>query len=367
MATSFGRVIPLGEEMRSGNVLDTTTWFDSSEKFAHFKALIRVESDKLAKWVLTIRDAKYRVIDTLSDKSLNATASTWTKRISLGSGAVYFDFEQIAGTEAVLKITKVIAMPTDATNPFYSVQTPGAEQYRDVADDSVSPRTKRLADLVGMQVGSIDSKVWCCTAVAIGPDLVMTNWHCGGVEHEINENAYWSESICERTSFDFSWDGDKIDREFQCDKVLQADRALDIAIIKVKPRNGTDQLRFANRWANVDPKGAPLIVIQHPACKPKKVASAGTCVALASDSAGTASLLTTDFQHTCDTMNGSSGAPLFDFKYRFVGLHHLGFEFDKTRLQCDKKNKAIHAGSILNALHQSSKQALGAVPVIEAP
>jgi hypothetical protein len=62
----------------------------------------------------------------------------------------------------------------------------------------------------------------------------------------------------------------------------------------------------------------------------------------------------TDFTHNCDTEGGSSGAPIFTEQGALVGIHHLGFDklSDGT---CDKKNKGVHIGGILDHLKNTKR------------
>ena len=68
--------------------------------------------------------------------------------------------------------------------------------------------------------------------------------------------------------------------------------------------------------------GAPVFIIQHPAGEPKQISkincAAGTVPVDGRTSAS-------DFTHTCDTVGGSSGSPVFNETGDLVGLHHYGF------------------------------------------
>src|SRR5262249_31995994 len=65
-----------------------------------------------------------------------------------------------------------------------------------------------------------------------------------------------------------------------------------------------------------------------------------------------------DFEHSCDTEGGSSGAPVFDEQYSLIGLHHHGFDLDAATCEPkDKVNKAVRVQAILDQL-KSDKPAL---------
>jgi hypothetical protein len=362
METSFGKVLSIEERIASGQIVDASGWLDEPvASFRYLKALVRVDPAPERHWTLYIRDKDYRVVDVVTEKHSTATGSAWTGRITL-QGPVYFDFLATPSSGADLQVSRLVLMPAGATNPYYSVQ-PGAPRFLDITDQNVPVATRRIADSVGMLVGSWDNKAWCCSAVAVAPDLVLTNWHCGGVRESVAKEQYWQQSICDRTIFDFSWDKDGYSREFQCKEVVQADAGTDIALLRVVARNGGDSLRPVRSWSRVTEADEPLVVVQHPACQPKQVTQGVGCKTKMPGIPGSDGRVGADFSHVCDTMNGSSGAPVFDARYRLVGLHHRGFE--REGQACDMVNKAIHAGTIADRLTPGAKTALGGVPKLE--
>lgn len=362
METDFGRAQSVDHDVASGQLPDATAWIDGGPAaFRYFKALVRVDPVAKRRWTLYVRDRDYRVIDVVTDAHVTATGSAWTGRLSLPS-PVYFDFVAVPAAGPALKVTRLVLMPSEATNPYYSVQA-GVPRFRDITDSQVPIELRRAGDSVGMLLGTWDNKAWCCSAVAVGPEVVLTNWHCGGIKDSIDTAQYWQQSICDRTVFDFSWDKDGIAREFQCTEVLQSDENADFALVRVKPRNGNDALRPMAAWSATRAADDPLMIVQHPACRPKQATLPPQCKTVDPSIAGGDGTAKADFSHVCDTMNGSSGSPVFDEKYRFVGLHHRGFE--KQGAACDLVNKAIHASTISGKLSPKAKSALGGAPQIE--
>lgn len=358
METDFGQVQSIEGEVPSGQIVDAVGWINEAPSYRYFKALVRVEPVAGLRWTLYVRDKSHRVVDVVTEKHTSATGSAWTGRIDLQS-SIYFDFLATPPAAATLQVSRLMLMPTEAINPYYSVQ-PGQPRFVDLPN---APVAARLAgDSVGMLVGSWDNKGWCCSAVAVGPDLVLTNWHCGGAEKVLAKEQYWQQSVCDRTVFDFSWDGDVHDREFQCKEVLQIDPQTDTALLRVVPRNGNDALRPVRSWSSASTGGA-LAMIQHPACRPKQLTQGGLCKTAAARIAGSGGVKDADFSHTCDTMSGSSGAPVFDSKFRLVGLHHRGFEAKQGK--CDMINKAIRAETIVNRMNSRAIDALGKRPAVD--
>jgi hypothetical protein len=87
--------------------------------------------------------------------------------------------------------------------------------------------------------------------------------------------------------------------------------------------------------------GMPLYVVQHPNGDPKRV-SRNDCSVDEVSVAGRG-MANTDFSHRCDTLGGSSGAPVVSLAtHKVVGLHHLGFEEDSVM----RLNRAVHIKQI---------------------
>jgi V8-like Glu-specific endopeptidase len=57
----------------------------------------------------------------------------------------------------------------------------------------------------------------------------------------------------------------------------------------------------------------------------------------------------TDFGHSCDTIQGSSGSPVLDSNHRVVGLHHWGFD-DYGPDAWKRTNRAVRMAEIRGAI-----------------
>src|ERR1700693_1940161 len=170
MDTNFGIVQSIEEHVKPGEMPDASQWIENEKSFRYVKALIRVDPASGRHWNLYIRNKDYQVIDVITDTQSSKDGSVWTSRLLLNNGVVYFDFSAtpIAGNDLV--VLRLVLMPSNAINPYYSVQsTPKFQDISAVKDIDV----RKLGDSVGMLMGSWDKKAWCCSAVAIGPDLVL--------------------------------------------------------------------------------------------------------------------------------------------------------------------------------------------------
>jgi hypothetical protein len=189
-------------------------------------------------------------------------------------------------------------------------------------------------------------KSWCCSGVVVAPNVLMTNWHCGGPDG-YPEAGYWKTDICPDMLIDISWDDDPVSAEFGCKRVLASDKDLDFALIELKPISHT---RIAEPVEIAPPvaAGNKVFMVHHPACRQKQI-SLGT-VHAASFPSWQKKSVGVDFTHDCDTEGGSSGAPVFDMDGRLVGLHHRGFDRDPQTCASDRVNKAVHVSRIIEFL-----------------
>jgi V8-like Glu-specific endopeptidase len=100
------------------------------------------------------------------------------------------------------------------------------------------------------------------------------------------------------------------------------------------------------KLSRADPTSqSPIFIVEHPAGEPKKI-SKKNCVA---DSVPVDGRSTgTDFTHSCDTVGGSSGSPIFNESGDVIGLHHYGFNEGGTWTE----NRGVRMTRILDDLHQ---------------
>jgi hypothetical protein len=186
-----------------------------------------------------------------------------------------------------------------------------------------------------------------CTGFLIAADLFMTNNHC------IRTPTEMSSGLAE---FDFDR-ANAIPVTLRFNKIVDTNLDLDFTLLRLA--TPTDRPPFT-----FDTSGGPrdMVMIQHPAGRPKQV-SIANCKVMGPRVAGVTPALT-DFGHGCDTLNGSSGAPAIDIQTgRVLGLHHLGY------LPTDEPvNRAVQIQQILDHLRKNlcdpkARQALGFPPL----
>lgn len=183
-----------------------------------------------------------------------------------------------------------------------------------------------------------------CTGFMVSDSMMMTNFHCVRSQLE-----------CDDMKVQFNYHETELGR---IGEVTQRDcigfdpqltsEELDYALVRVEgdpgAQFGTISLdALAGEAATPPAGGNPVLIIQHPAGLPKKIARTNCMIAelpvdgLAPDS---------DFSHSCDTLGGSSGSPVFNEAGILVGLHHYGFAEGGSW----SENRAIRISKIIGEL-----------------
>ncbi|MEM7684595.1 MAG: serine protease [Pseudomonadota bacterium] len=176
-----------------------------------------------------------------------------------------------------------------------------------------------------------------CTAIladsAQDHDLILTARHCF-------ENAGRRPRAATLT-MGFYDDRAQGLRDYEVDPVpMAAGRRLDYALAKVggSPIRVWGSASFTDR-APQDRE--QLLVIHHPGAQPKRV-TRYRCLADAPPVQGK------DLRHLCDTVQGSSGAPVFSNAGSVIALHYAGFEMGEPT----RANYAVLVRDIFSELSQ---------------
>jgi hypothetical protein len=189
------------------------------------------------------------------------------------------------------------------------------------------------------------NRQFVCTGFVVGWDLLLTNNHC------IKTPAEMSSAVVQ---FDYDKDGMKpVTLRFK--ELLMTSPDLDFSLLRLTTNSNRQVLNFDTSIN----ENRPLVVIQHPAGRPKEF-SIPNCQVLGMQVAGVTSALT-DFGHGCDTEGGSSGSPALDLSSgRVVGLHHLGFLPNNSK----PVNRAVRSQQLwdfltTNLRDSAARQAIG--------
>lgn len=173
-----------------------------------------------------------------------------------------------------------------------------------------------------------------CSGFLFGGDRFMTNYHCVD-----------DQSMCERTVVEFNYEVDRsgapteVDTR-RCVSVLDADSGLDYAVLDLEgtPNATWGNYGLANRIPSPNEQG---YIIQHPGGARKEASLPPNCALLGVADGNESS---SDFRHQCDTLSGSSGAPVLTGALTVIGLHHFG----GAGLSSRSANQAVRMDKILD-------------------
>lgn len=183
------------------------------------------------------------------------------------------------------------------------------EPIRQLREDD---RLRRGTRAVGMLVFLVEDNTGkraagTCTATLVdGGKAILTNHHC------IPGNSGTVKKA--RFLLDFYHaDSPIIDLPVATEPTL-SDRELDFAIVPLLEPAPADIQPVAFASQLIQPRER-LFIVHHPIGMPKMLTQFG-CAAHPSMSE------TTQLRHRCDTLGGSSGAPIFNQSMQIVGIHH---------------------------------------------
>ncbi len=153
-----------------------------------------------------------------------------------------------------------------------------------------------------------------CTASIISSDLILTNYHCvpgtgdAGKARDVELVMGYYDEANQNTVRRYSVKSDPV----------EANKDLDYAILRVLG-NPSEQYGTIKILDEDPSAGTSLTMFHHPAGYPKYVSRTGCRVA------GNFQPSSDKIFHSCDTLPGSSGAPIFtEFGRGVVGLHYAG-------------------------------------------
>jgi V8-like Glu-specific endopeptidase len=359
LRTDLGRRLDCrGVDLVARAAEDKQPWVQLNLDQAHRWVRLELRVVGQGPWSLAVRDPAFRALESHAGDAAPGGDALLTGRLAVPPGGfphLFLDVEATPGTRIELDHQMATRRAVDERAYYSIVRETGSVPWVAVApavDGKAAAagtvlgdkRRKRAADAVGLLMPSDGSRIWGCTAVAVGPDVLLTARHCGDAQGRINTEDAWHQRICDGTATDLSFDGDENSAEWRCVEAAAGPPELDFALLRVKPLDARRALRPAKLAPAAPAVGADLFVVHHPAAEPKR-ASQGCHVVRTLDGRFDGG---DRFAHDCATAPGSSGAPVFDAIGHLVGLHHHGFDREE-KASCpakDKVNKAIRIEAI---------------------
>jgi S1-C subfamily serine protease len=170
----------------------------------------------------------------------------------------------------------------------------------------------------------------------VAKDLVLTN------NHVLPDEATASTAVIE-TGYEDTLEGISVQgvaHQTRPAELFKTNVEDDWAIVKIVPSDACVPL-MPRPTATTTP-GARVYIIQHPGGGPKQVSLGDNTVTAVTDKR---------LQYLTDTRPGASGSPVFDEKWRLVGIHHSGgWLSEPNSKQQMFRNEGIAIGAVLAGL-----------------
>jgi hypothetical protein len=278
----------------------------------------------------------------------------WSYSAALNSASDFWS-DQVPGDIAQIEVFSVEPVPTlnltidriIVSKKPTEVRSLTVNKLKDI--DKATPEVQQWGRSVARLVFVGDGNgQFLCTGFLVAADLFLTNNHCIDTDPEMRSGL---------AEFDYDKKGmTPVTLRFK--EILQTNRDLDFTLLRLTTNSGRQPFILDGSSLS---ENRQLVMIQHPAGRPKQV-STDNCQVFGAQVAGVTTALT-DFGHGCDTLGGSSGSPAVDLGTgRVLGLHHLGFFPNNQPV-----NRAVRIQQILDFLNQNltdaaARQALGLQP-----
>jgi V8-like Glu-specific endopeptidase len=279
-------------------------------------------------WKLQIFDGAGTLVERLDEHSReDREGGVWTERISGSSATVM----ATSSAEGSLLIDRY----TFAVTPSFPESIYGTDDRTGVLDGP--PKWRSLAPAVGRLRFIIPDGEATCTGFLFASDLIMTNNHCIQSEGDLDA-AYMD--------FDYETSTSVI-HSVRCSKLEFTNFGLDVSIVRLsESMHDRVPLKLSGNGSIAD--NASLAILEHGGGAPMQL-SLTDCRVRGTSLQGQGDVVS-DFGHTCDTVGGSSGSPVFNSVSGIViGLHHFGFENNDP----NPVNQAVYMDKIVAALPAS--------------
>ncbi len=326
---------------------------------AHFAI---VGNKPTAKFELTVKNpARPEEVWWSYEVGSDSPRTFWSDAVPGSSGLVTLQLKsgQVSEGPLLIKVDKVssVLVPWEGKTLIHN-------KLKVINDPSLAsiPNLKAVSRAVArLMIPGDDGITRFCTGFLVSPGLVMTNRHCV---------LSGSEASKAKAHFDFEQDiaPPKLQNGLKFSEVVLTSCDLDFVLLRLKQPfacQAADCTAAGDRAPltlepAASPAAAAMVVIQHPQARALRVSVDG-CRLTRPGMIGNSSALT-DFGHTCDTEDSSSGSPVLllgggNRVGKVVGLHHLPFRTDDPSSPTPEAvNRAVMVSKIVDyiKLHNPS-------------
>ncbi|MGH1413412.1 MAG: trypsin-like peptidase domain-containing protein [Pelagimonas sp.] len=248
---------------------------------------------------------------------------------------------------------KIVIAPRQSTGNLVFEQAFGSYQNEPVATYSENSTARVLGRPIGrLDLLSVQDRLGFCTAFLVDAKHIVTNHHCLPQEGPARVKA--AQLVMGFTDQGLGEGAEKFQVLIE---PIESDKALDYAVLEVF---GNPSQRFGTVTLSDDAPedGSFLWIIGHPHGLAQHISREGCA---ASDPAVSSE---GKLVHTCDTLRGNSGSPVFDIHARAViGLHHAGDRRTGFNYAIPMRQILEHSKVLRAALPKAEQTA--AAPVID--
>ncbi|MBF0299237.1 MAG: trypsin-like peptidase domain-containing protein [Oligoflexia bacterium] len=261
---------------------------------------------------------------------------------------------------SVLLITDLLLYPKNSYGNqefFNNINEPnliiGDENWIDLSNIYNSKKIQKNAQAVGYL--KIYSKKRRCNAFLISRDIIMTNYHCIPDAETAKNTVFFPDFLQGTQRYDYLYT-----QPYLCEELLLSYKPLDITLLRCSGEPGASHAIALLEKPTQAPQAGERIYIIHQNCNTLEYSD---CAATKKFSPGIIvepkylALEEDRFNifYNADTLQGSSGAPVFSAKtHKVIALHHKGhrgYENNATNcLNCGESNSGIPMGIIIDFL-----------------